>query len=136
MSSWKILIERGNLGFSAAHFITMEGRCEPLHGHNYGVRVEVSGGLTDKPRRAFLAHGAAQCGICTPGMLMAASDLLARRAAPQRAEVEDAMGGVLCRCTGYIKIVEAVLDVGAGRASTSSARVAAAASRIASTILR
>jgi CO/xanthine dehydrogenase Mo-binding subunit/aerobic-type carbon monoxide dehydrogenase small subunit (CoxS/CutS family) len=84
--------------------------------------VEVSGGLTDKLRRAFLAHGAAQCGICTPGMLMAASDLLARRAAPQRAEVEDAMGGVLCRCTGYIKIVEAVLDVGAGRVSTSSAR--------------
>lgn len=44
--SWKILIERGNLGFSAAHFITFEGECEPLHGHNYGVRVEVSGSLT------------------------------------------------------------------------------------------
>jgi 6-pyruvoyltetrahydropterin/6-carboxytetrahydropterin synthase len=44
--SWKILIERGNLGFSAAHFITYEGRCEPLHGHNYGVRVEASGTLT------------------------------------------------------------------------------------------
>ncbi len=44
--SWKILIERGNLGFSAAHFITFEGECEPLHGHNYGVRVEVSGELT------------------------------------------------------------------------------------------
>ena len=57
-------------------------------------------------------HGAAQCGICTPGMLMAATDLLARCAAPQRAEVEDAIGGVLCRCTGYLKIVEAVLDVG------------------------
>ncbi len=44
--SWKILIERGNLGFSAAHFITFEGECEPLHGHNYGVRVEASGPLT------------------------------------------------------------------------------------------
>ena len=44
--SWSILIERGNLGFSAAHFITYEGRCEPLHGHNYGVRVEASGHLT------------------------------------------------------------------------------------------
>ncbi len=62
-------------------------------------------------QRAFLAHGAAQCGICTPGMLMAASDLLARRSAPTRNEVEDALGGVLCRCTGYQKIVEAVLDV-------------------------
>ena len=44
--TWKILIERGNLGFSAAHFITFEGKCEPLHGHNYGVRVEASGELT------------------------------------------------------------------------------------------
>jgi 6-pyruvoyl tetrahydropterin synthase/QueD family protein len=44
--SWKILIERGNLGFSAAHFITFEGECEPLHGHNYGVRVEAAGELT------------------------------------------------------------------------------------------
>ncbi len=43
---WKILIERGNLGFSAAHFITFDGNCEPLHGHNYGVRVEASGPLT------------------------------------------------------------------------------------------
>ena len=92
-----------------------------------GARIEtvdVAGDLTDKLRRAFLKHGAAQCGICTPGMLMAASDLLARRPAPDRTEVEDAIGGVLCRCTGYIKIVEAVLDVagGSGRASTSSAR--------------
>src|SRR5215472_15555334 len=45
--TWKILIERGNLGFSAAHFITFEQTAEPLHGHNYGVRVEVTGGLTD-----------------------------------------------------------------------------------------
>lgn len=44
--SWKILIERGNLGFSSAHFITFEGACEPLHGHNYGVRVEAEGDLT------------------------------------------------------------------------------------------
>jgi 6-pyruvoyltetrahydropterin/6-carboxytetrahydropterin synthase len=44
--SWKILIERGNLEFSAAHFITFEGECEPLHGHNYGVRVEAAGELT------------------------------------------------------------------------------------------
>lgn len=44
--TWKILIERGNLGFSAAHFITFEGKCEPLHGHNYGVRVEAAGDLT------------------------------------------------------------------------------------------
>jgi aldehyde oxidoreductase len=61
-------------------------------------------------QRAFLAHGAAQCGICTPGMIMAASDLLMRESEPSQREVEDAIGGVLCRCTGYQKIVEAVLD--------------------------
>jgi 6-pyruvoyltetrahydropterin/6-carboxytetrahydropterin synthase len=44
--SWKILIEHGNLGFSSAHFITFEGACEPLHGHNYGVRVEAEGDLS------------------------------------------------------------------------------------------
>jgi len=78
--------------------------------------VEGSGpdGLTERLRRAFLAHGAAQCGICTPGMLMAAVDCLSRTQAPTRAEVEDALGGVLCRCTGYIKIVEAVLEVAGG----------------------
>jgi CO/xanthine dehydrogenase Mo-binding subunit/aerobic-type carbon monoxide dehydrogenase small subunit (CoxS/CutS family) len=71
-------------------------------------------GLTDRLRQAFLAHGAAQCGICTPGMLMAAVDCLSHAPAPTRADVENALGGVLCRCTGYIKVVEAVMDVGGG----------------------
>ena len=53
---------------------------------------------------AFHAHGAAQCGICTPGMLMAAAALLANTPAPTEAEAADALGGVLCRCTGYRKI--------------------------------
>ncbi len=59
---------------------------------------------------SFLQHGAAQCGICTPGMLMAAADLLAATPKPTEAEVEQALGGVLCRCTGYRKIIEAVVD--------------------------
>lgn len=63
-------------------------------------------------QRAFHAHGAAQCGVCTPGMLMAADDLLARNQRPSEAEILDALGGVLCRCTGYRKIVEAVKAVG------------------------
>ncbi len=62
---------------------------------------------------AFLHHGAAQCGICTPGMLMAATDLLSRVAAPSEAQVLDALGGVLCRCTGYRKIIDAVMDIAA-----------------------
>jgi aldehyde oxidoreductase len=60
---------------------------------------------------AFLRHGAAQCGFCTPGMLIAASDLLARDPKPTESAIQDALGGVLCRCTGYRKIIEAVLDV-------------------------
>ncbi len=58
-------------------------------------------------RQSFLNHGAAQCGICTPGMLVAARDLLAKNPTPDKSEIEDALGGVLCRCTGYTKIVEA-----------------------------
>src|SRR5579885_2471742 len=60
---------------------------------------------------SFHRHGAAQCGACTPGMLMAASDLLSRNPRPDEAAVLDALGGVLCRCTGYRKIVDAVLDL-------------------------
>ncbi len=61
-------------------------------------------------QRAFLRHGAAQCGICTPGMLTAAASLLARVPRPTPAEAEEALGGVLCRCTGYRKIIAAVCD--------------------------
>ncbi|GAB4180978.1 MAG: molybdopterin-dependent oxidoreductase [Thalassobaculales bacterium] len=61
---------------------------------------------------AFARHGAAQCGICTPGMLMAAAELLRRVPDPDEAAVKEALGGVLCRCTGYRKIIEAVIDAG------------------------
>lgn len=67
-------------------------------------------GTLSRLQTAFLKHGAAQCGICTPGMLMAATDLLAEVSKPDEQQVMDAIGGVLCRCTGYRKIVEAVLD--------------------------
>ena len=68
-------------------------------------------------QQAFLDEGAAQCGICTPGMLMAAQSLLDRTPNPTEPQVLDALGGVLCRCTGYTKIVEAVLK--AGKTSSS-----------------
>ena len=71
-------------------------------------------------QQAFLKHGAAQCGICTPGMLMAAAGLLAHNAQPSESEVIDALGGVLCRCTGYRKIVEAVLAVALGDVVTEA----------------
>ncbi|RVA45667.1 molybdopterin cofactor-binding domain-containing protein, partial [Mesorhizobium sp. M7A.F.Ca.CA.004.11.1.1] len=59
---------------------------------------------------SFLAHGAAQCGICTPALLVAATALLDKQPSPTEAEVQDALGGILCRCTGYRKIIAAVMD--------------------------
>jgi len=67
-------------------------------------------GIGRRLGEAFLRHGAAQCGICTPGMLMAALGLLVSLPCPTEAQVLDAIGGVLCRCTGYRKIVAAILD--------------------------
>lgn len=69
-------------------------------------------GSTDLGRRlqeSFARHGAAQCGFCTPGMLMSAYALLSVRPHPSEGEVEDALGGVLCRCTGYRSIITAVV---------------------------
>jgi len=71
-------------------------------------------GLADHTRfgkmlqQSFLSHGAAQCGICTPGMLVSAASLLEKNRNPDEAEIADALGGVLCRCTGYRKIIDAV----------------------------
>ena len=67
-------------------------------------------GRLNRLQRAFLRHGAAQCGACTPGMLVAATELLRASPRPRPSEVMDGLGGVLCRCTGYRKIVAAVLD--------------------------
>ena len=62
-------------------------------------------------QQAFVDHGAVQCGFCTPGMVLAAVALLEAHPHPTEAQVRDAIAGNLCRCTGYAKIVEAVLSV-------------------------
>jgi carbon-monoxide dehydrogenase small subunit len=59
-------------------------------------------------QEAFLATGAVQCGFCTPGLIVAVHDLLARNPAPADPEIREALAGNLCRCTGYEKILEAV----------------------------
>ena len=63
-------------------------------------------------RKAFVAHGAVQCGFCTPGMVVQASYLLATQPQPDAATVKRAIEGNLCRCTGYQKIVDAIVDAG------------------------
>jgi CO/xanthine dehydrogenase Mo-binding subunit/aerobic-type carbon monoxide dehydrogenase small subunit (CoxS/CutS family) len=70
----------------------------------------LANGALSRLQASFLANGAAQCGICTPGLLMAATALLERSPSPTEDEVSDALGGVLCRCTGYRKIVHAVME--------------------------
>jgi len=64
---------------------------------------------------AFAERGAAQCGYCTPGIMLAAKALLLENPAPTEHEVREALSGNLCRCTGYTKFVEAVLAVGGRR---------------------
>ena len=85
----------------------LEGRSiltvEGLADDELGARLQAS----------FLRHGAAQCGFCTPGMLMAARSLVGQNPTPTADEVEKALGGVLCRCTGYRSIIEAVLGYSA-----------------------
>ena len=60
-------------------------------------------------QQAFIDHGGAQCGICTPGMVLAAVDLLKRNPEPSEADIRNGLAGNLCRCTGYMKIFESVV---------------------------
>jgi len=72
-------------------------------------------GEPDGLQAAFAKAGAVQCGFCTPGMLLSARALLATNPSPTEHEVREALAGNLCRCTGYTKIIEAVLAAAGGR---------------------
>ncbi len=71
-------------------------------------------GRLHQVQQAFLDHGAAQCGICTPGFIVMAKALLDDNPHPSRREVREALAGNLCRCTGYQKIIDAVVDALSG----------------------
>jgi carbon-monoxide dehydrogenase small subunit len=81
-----------------------------------GARITTIEGLAPRAgelhavQKAFIEHGGAQCGICTPGMILAAVMLLERTPDPTEQDVREALAGNLCRCTGYMRIFEAVLD--------------------------
>src|SRR5579863_10316587 len=81
-------------------------------------------------QQSFLSHGAAQCGACTPGMLVAATALLEKNSSPGESDVMDAIGGVLCRCTGYRKIISAIIEAGPIVADASPAAGAAVGARL------
>ena len=87
--------------------------CLALPADLEGRRIETvegmaHGGQLHPLQQAFAELGAAQCGYCTPGVLLTAQALLAERSAPTRDEIREALAGNLCRCTGYTKILEAV----------------------------
>ena len=63
-------------------------------------------------QKAFIEHGAVQCGFCTPAMIMAAKALLEETPQPTREEIKEAISGTLCRCTGYVQIVDAIQSCG------------------------
>jgi len=80
-----------------------------LDGRELTTAAGLGGQAAPHPiQRAFAEHGAVQCGFCTPGMTIAAAALLAQNPDPTRLDVRRALSGNLCRCTGYVKIVDAV----------------------------
>ena len=66
-------------------------------------------------QQAFVDHGAVQCGFCTPGMIMSAKALIDENPKPSEEEIKEGIEGNLCRCTGYVKIIDAVKSVAGGR---------------------
>ena len=94
--------------------------CLMVAGQLEGCRLTTIEGLADSPlgarvQDAFAQAGAVQCGYCTPGMEVAAVDLLTHQPQPSRDEVRTALSGNLCRCTGYVKIVDAVCQAAEAR---------------------
>jgi carbon-monoxide dehydrogenase small subunit len=98
--------------------------CLTLALHADGAEVTTSRGLANAAtlEDAFVAHGAVQCGFCTPGMLVASARLLAKHPSPTREEIRAALAANLCRCTGYRTIVDAVEDAAARLREPEAAR--------------
>jgi aerobic carbon-monoxide dehydrogenase small subunit len=106
--------EQGECGSCSVYLDgTLVCACLVLAGQAEGRDVVTIEGLTPDAglhpiQEAFLESGAVQCGFCTPGLIVATHDLLARNAEPSDAEIREALAGNLCRCTGYEKILDAV----------------------------
>ena len=77
-------------------------------------------GELDAIQQAFIDYGAVQCGFCTPGVLMSAKAVINAAASPSEDQINDGMAGVLCRCTGHIKVKEAIRSVGGKNLSEAS----------------
>lgn len=113
-------------GTCGACTVTVDGQtqlsclvlAETVDGHEVGTAAGLADGVTLDPlQQSFMDHFAAQCGYCSPGMLVSARALLSRNPRPTRDEVIEAISGNLCRCTGYEPIITAILAVAEGRVS-------------------
>ncbi|NOX30268.1 MAG: molybdopterin-dependent oxidoreductase [Actinobacteria bacterium] len=118
LTGTKVGCDAGDCG-ACTVLIDGESLCSCLVpvGRLAGRHIETVESLAGSPEGAslqgsFLRHGAAQCGFCTPGMLMASRALLAENPTPSASQINDALGGVLCRCTGYRQIIDSVVDAG------------------------
>ena len=106
-------------GDCGACSVMLDGRlvcsCLVLGAEAQGVDIQTIEGMANGEKlhplqRQFIEHAALQCGICTPGMILAARNLLARNPEPTETEIREALSGNLCRCTGYTRIFESVLE--------------------------
>jgi carbon-monoxide dehydrogenase small subunit len=117
ITSPKIGCENGECGACTVLFDGVPvNSCLVLAVEADGHSIETTEGLSKGDQlhplqQAMVDHNAIQCGFCTPGMLMSAKGLLNRNPYPTRDEVKEALVGNLCRCTGYTRIVDAILDV-------------------------
>ena len=107
-----------NMGECGSCTVLIDGQavnsCITLAVEADGKKIETIEGVAqegklDPLQEAFVAKGAVQCGYCSPGMIMTAKDLLAKNPNPTEEEVKTAIAGNLCRCTGYVRIVDAIL---------------------------
>jgi len=116
LTGTKLACERGDCGLCT---VLLDGvptkSCLVLAVEVDGRDVTTIEGLAEEGQlspvqRAFIKHGAVQCGFCTPALILAAEALLKRNPNPTEEEVKEAVGGILCRCTGYRQIIDAILD--------------------------
>ena len=106
-----------SLGECGACTVLADGRavlsCLTLAVDATGTEITTIEGVSqgealDPIQKAFVDHGAVQCGFCTPGMILTAKELLAKQKRPSAKQIKEAISGNFCRCTGYTKIVEAI----------------------------
>ena len=119
MTGTKCACERGDCGLCT---VLLDGvptkSCMVLavevDGHEVTTVEGITGEELNAVQKAFIKHGAVKCGFCTPAFIVAATALLKRNRKPTEEEVKEAIGGILCRCTGYRQIIDAILDASKG----------------------